>query len=180
MLAAGPSQVEKGMENDPLDEQSVRDIQERLFYFALKSVNCRQTAREITQDTMASLVKVCRDGRVQQPENLGGLAYGILRNKLADHFKAAVNGRQRAHPLDEQVPGGHPDPSVALLQADEHRRLAALVGRLKPIDRAILHLFYFENCPLPEIASRLDSSQAWIALRKHRAIKRLKKWMKET
>jgi len=52
--------------------------------------------------------------------------------------------------------------------------LHALLARLKPADRLVLTLMYFEDCPTREIAERMGWSRAMVKMRAYRARKKLK------
>jgi len=52
--------------------------------------------------------------------------------------------------------------------------LDALLGRLRPADRLVLALQYFEQCSMKEIAQRTGWNVAMVKMRAHRARKKLK------
>ena len=60
------------------------------------------------------------------------------------------------------------DPSEAA------KKLHALLALLKPADRLVLTLMYFEDASLEEIARRSGWNKAIVKMRAHRARKRLR------
>jgi RNA polymerase sigma-70 factor (ECF subfamily) len=54
------------------------------------------------------------------------------------------------------------------------RILDSLLQQLKPKDRLVLTLFYFDQCSMKEIADRMGWSEAMVKMRAYRAKKRLK------
>jgi len=62
-------------------------------------------------------------------------------------------------------------------EAAQH--LHELLAQLRPKERLILSLVYFERCDLKEIASRMGWSVNLVRVRAHRARQKLKKMLEE-
>lgn len=55
------------------------------------------------------------------------------------------------------------------IRLKEHSELWDAVMRLSPTYRTVIHLFYFEDCSIAEIAKILDLSESAVKVRLHRA-----------
>jgi RNA polymerase sigma-70 factor (ECF subfamily) len=156
----------------------VTEIRKRIYHFALKSVKNSEIANDIAQDTMMAFIEAFEKDETRDMKNLTGFAYGILKNKIADHFKLLCRQGNKETQLSENLACDTPDPAASLLLENERRQIAELVLRLKPLDRCILDLYYYQSQSLQEIAARFKRSPKYIAIRKCRAMKKLKKWLK--
>src|SRR2546425_1024452 len=90
----------------------------------------------------------------------------------------AVRPRHRLVPLDSL--GGSESPAVeadalnALVSAAERARVRAALSELRPDDRELLRLCYFEGLTPTELAARLGEPAERIRKRKSRALERLR------
>jgi len=79
--------------------------------------------------------------------------------------------------------GGSNDPAQALdcleQQDNAARRVHAALAQLKEPDRALVHLFYFEELGLPEIEAILKVPQSVLKMRLHRARAKLRQLLGE-
>ena len=73
--------------------------------------------------------------------------------------------RRRTEPLEEALTVAAPEADRAVLEA---------LGRLKPGDRAVLYLFYYEGYTTGEIGALLRISQSAVTTRLQRARQKLK------
>ena len=77
--------------------------------------------------------------------------------------------QRNTQPLDDKL----------VLPAEEDRSLWDAVGKLKPIYRAVIHLYYYEGYNQAEIAGILGISLTAVQTRMQRAREQLKKELKE-
>lgn len=77
--------------------------------------------------------------------------------------------QRNTQPLDDKL----------VLPTEEDRSLWDAVGRLKPIYRAVIHLYYYEGYNQAEIAGILGISLTAVQTRMQRAREQLKKELKE-
>jgi len=165
--------------NRRISDAVIVGIGERLFFFARSKVRNSDVARDLTQVTITALIELVNSERVRKTEHIAALAYRILKNKIADHFKAEARRIKGQVSLDEEFPGDYRDPLELLLQETERLKIAGLLQKLDPLDRSILDQYYFESRSLEEIGLWLDLRPGFVALRKFRAINKIKKWLKE-
>ena len=90
-----------------------------------------------------------------------------IATRVGYRFWQKREKRKRHVPLDgiESLAGREdpPDPSAAAEILDN------LLGRLKPDDRLVLMLHYFEGCSIREIAERTGWNEGVVKMRAHRA-----------
>lgn len=60
------------------------------------------------------------------------------------------------------------------IRLKEHSELWDAVMKLSPTYRTVIHLFYFEDCPIAEIAEILGLSESAVKVRLHRARNKLR------
>ncbi|MBN2318426.1 MAG: sigma-70 family RNA polymerase sigma factor [Acidobacteria bacterium] len=159
------------------EEELLRDLEKKIFYFALKHLSDRETALEITNETLIAFLEVYRSGGARNPDNPGGLAYGIFRNKLANHFRKAKREEQAFRRLAEGEPAERsiPDPLSERRRQEEIRE--ALL-RLNFEDREILVMYFREERSCREISELLGMDAHQVSVRKWRALRKMKKWLR--
>src|SRR5206468_100756 len=70
------------------EEELVNAFEQRVFVMTLSRTRDRETARELCQDVMMSLLKALRGGQLKNAESLPAFVYGIARNLVNNHFRA--------------------------------------------------------------------------------------------
>lgn len=102
--------------------------------------------------------------------------YRIAYNRAAEYCRrqrpfGRLDERCRAV-ADEEVSAERYDPETVV-------RMRHALLRLPPDDRALVTLFYEEECPIAEIAQMMNLSQANVKVRLHRIRGRLRQYMEE-
>lgn len=152
------------------EEELVRTFGPRLLRLLRLWTRDEEAAREILNDTLFTVVRSLRAGRVREPEHLAAFLCGTARN-LARTFQ-----RSRARrPVHEEL---SPDAVVydPRDEMDESGRRALVrdeIGRLAPVDQSILGLVLVEGFNLAEAGQRLGLSHEAARARKSRALRKL-------
>jgi RNA polymerase sigma-70 factor (ECF subfamily) len=100
--------------------------------------------------------------------------YRIARNRAIDHLRRPRH--RRPHVGEQALQSLRAEGHDALLEVaakDRARRLRALVAGLPEPQRSIVHLFYWMERPVDEIARSLDCPVSTVKSHLHRARKRL-------
>jgi RNA polymerase sigma-70 factor (ECF subfamily) len=119
-----------------------------LIKLAFTYVKNRADAEDMIQDVFVSLMK--RTTGFESDEHEKAWLVRVTINKCKNHLKASPN---RLHvPLDEEVSYLPPEQSEVL----------SIVLSLPPKYRTVLHLFYYENYSMNEIAKMLSKRPATI------------------
>lgn len=146
-----------------------------LRIMALRALGDPEAADEVAQETLARTSAALRDGGPADPAKLGAFVAGIARDVIADSLRA----RYRSVPLDvvpdHALPSHDPDPLGALVTAAESERVRAALAALRPRDRELLRLSFFEGLTPTELGARLGERVDRIRKRKSRALERLRR-----
>ena len=138
---------------------------------AMAVVRTRDTdlARDLTQDTILSVLQAMRKGQIRDGDRLEGFVAGVARNVINNYRRRSL--RHPESPLDEDTPAVAVDDDH---DGPERRRLMArALAELSPSDRQVLLLTLVEGLKPGEIARKLGVSADVARTRKSRALKRI-------
>jgi RNA polymerase sigma-70 factor (ECF subfamily) len=125
-----------------------------------------EAARDVVQETWLGAIRGLRG--LREPSQFPAWIYGIATRKCADAIRANTRRRRlEAHATA--------DAEARAVTAEEQIDLAAAVGRLPPIHRAAVHLFYREDLSVEEIASILGVPAGTVKSRLHHAREAIKR-----
>ena len=139
-----------------------------VFAAAYSLLKNREDAEDVVQDCF--LRYYSGEKQFESDAHLRSWLLRVAVNLAKDLLKSA--SRQRSVPL-ELVPGIEAFPS------DESRALFRAVGELPEAYRIVIHLHYYEDYPVREIARVLRLPQATVKTRLFRGRELLKKALKE-
>ncbi len=160
----------------------VRRYEQRVYRVAYRVAGDRALAEEATVEAFYKVWCKARQWRGQgSPE---AWIYRIAVRTTLD----LKRGRQRwwrrkrqASSLTDRDPT--PEPPVALVSNEERTRIASeldrAIGSLREEDRTLVHLYYFEQRSLTEIATILDATGGALKMRLARARQRLRQVLEE-
>jgi RNA polymerase sigma factor (sigma-70 family) len=140
---------------------------------ALSELGDTDAADEVAQETIARVFEALREGRVQNPQSLGGFARGIARHVIVDLIRA----RRWEAPLDntgQDHVSGKEDVLALLVKAEQIDRVRDALTSLTPAEHELIRLSYFEGATCQELATRLHQPAARLRKRKERALERLR------
>lgn len=163
------------------DEQAltllVRRYQRRLYHLTLRVCGDATLAEEATVE---SFYKIWRKAR-QWREETGPDSWicRIAVRTVLDLNRSRKRWRKRTRIAGEDAQrDSTTDPTEGMIESERRDRLADAVDGalrvLKDEDRALVHMYYFENMRLREIAPILDASQDALKMRLARARQKLK------
>lgn len=169
---AGQAALAAGvLAGDPAAEQALAaHYRRRVFLMMLARLRDRDTAEELTQDTMLAVLAALRKGQLRQAESLGAFVHGVGRN-LVNNFVRTRRNRPASVELND-------DLRVAVPHEDfEGAQRVALVrreiGRLEPTDREILLRTLVGGEKPGQIAREMSLSSDVVRARKSRALRRV-------
>ena len=144
----------------------------RVYFLALRDSGSTQDAEDVRAETFLRVFQAIRSGQVHSPVALPAFILGVARNVLLELFAK----RRRAGPA---VPAETVEPAVpshegAFVDRDVRRAVHATLAQLKPRDRAVLRMCFYEDLPTAEIARRLGIAPDRVRLVKSRALKRFR------
>jgi RNA polymerase sigma-70 factor (ECF subfamily) len=159
-----------GRGDSAAEGELAHQFRRRVFVMLLARLRHRDTAEELTQDTLIAVIAALRKGQLRQPSSLAAFVHGTARNLANNHLRARRTCRDEVEFTS--------DLQVAVPPVDfEGAQHTALVRReiavLEPTDRQILWRTLVGGEKPGEIARSLGLSPEVVRTRKSRAVRRL-------
>ena len=159
------------------DAAAVRQI-EKIRRIGMRKLRDRSQIDDFVQETLLRAY-VNRDQLRDAAKFDGWIA--VIALNLAREWNQTFERRKRDEPLDDQ-----PElidwrtPHDAVEEADRAARLRQAMARLRPDERELLRARYLEDASYADLQARYGLSYSAVALRIHRAKKRLRRLLKAT
>jgi RNA polymerase sigma-70 factor (ECF subfamily) len=159
----------------------VRRYEERVFRLAYRVTGDAALAEEAAVETFARLW--AKAGQWRGASRAGTWIYQVALRIALDRRRSRRRWwRLWGAPVPAAAPDPRPDPAESAAVADDRARLErALTDALEQLpgaDRALVHLYYFEQLGLAEIAEVLGASRDALKMRLARARQRLRGLLK--
>ncbi|MBD3300884.1 MAG: sigma-70 family RNA polymerase sigma factor [Candidatus Eisenbacteria bacterium] len=166
------------------DQDAIRQLVERyqrpVYSLVYKAVGNEEDARDLTQEAFVRAIRAL--DRFDPNRPFRNWIFRIASNLAVDHYRRA---RMRTISIDvdaDDESGLHapilvderPTPDRVSDASRLSDRLAALVDRLPPGYRTVIHLRHYEQLAYEEIAEALDIPLGTVKARLHRAHRRLR------
>ena len=154
--------------NEEEFQQIFNQYKNNIYYLALSYTKNTKDAEDIVQNTFLKLYN--RKDNFKDEEHLKRWLIKVTINN-AKSLITSLWFKLR-NPFDEAVYND-------LVTSFEHNDLIDALYSLKKEERLIMHLFYFENYKIKEIALILKQKESTIKVKLHRARLKFKKILKE-
>ena len=138
----------------PTLERAMAEHGKSVFAAAFSLLKCREDAEDVVQDTFLTYYTGKKE--FESEAHLRSWLLRVAVNRAKDLLKAA--SRQRNVPLED-------DPGAAVFPNNESRELFRAVTALPEIYRIAVHLHYYEDYSVREIARILRLPQATVKTR---------------
>lgn len=155
--------------NRAAEEELVLRFRDRVLTMALVRTRDRETARDLTQETMLVVLSAIREDRLHDPSRLAGFICGTARNLISNWIRTR---KRQEDPLDGDPPSFDSNPEDDFENAERARLAKEAIDRLKPEERKILLFTLVDGLAPSEVAGRLGLTQQAVRQRKSRALKR--------
>ncbi|CDS54252.1 RNA polymerase sigma-70 factor, ECF subfamily [Polaromonas sp. CG9_12] len=147
--------------------QWVREHYRFLLRSAWGLTGSRAIAEDVVQDCFTSAWEY--RSQLRQPELARAWLFRIMRRHVLRHV---VPGPQRLDEYYGEFDAAEPQASSERL--DNQRDVVQALGRIAPIHREVLVLFYFDDMPTAQMAEALDIAPGTVLSRLSRAREALK------
>lgn len=150
-------------------DEAVGALAPRVLRYAVARLGDMSLAEDVAQESLAALVRRCRNGGA--PESVEAFVFAIARRRVG----RLVWRRRLWLPLD-QAAGARdagPTPEAMAIGRDDARRMRAALARLSGRDREALLLVALGELTMADAASALGLSVPAVKMRVHRARARL-------
>jgi len=147
----------------------------RFLSFLRKRVGSAADAEDILQDALVR--GLAHAGDVRDEETAVAWFYRVLRNAVADHWRARAADGRRREALARELPAAGPDPAAA---GELCRCFEALLPTLKPEQAALIQAVDLAGRRPVDVAAEQGISPNAAMVRLHRARKALRVRLEET
>ena len=155
-----------------------------VFRIAFVQTKNRAQAEDIQQEVFLALVRY--SDRIQNEQHLKAWLIRVAQNACKKHFRSlwikltvlyddAIYKEQEESSPDMAIPGADAEADAQ----EEAEFVREMVEKLPESSRAVIHLFYYEEMSVREIARALNISEQNVKTRLSRARDKLKKQLEE-
>jgi RNA polymerase sigma-70 factor (ECF subfamily) len=141
----------------------------KVYYLALKHSRSAQDAEDVQSETFLRVLQAIRGNRIRSAPALPAFVLGTTRNVLRELFSRrhqAGNNATDLGSLDLAVP-----PHEELfLDSEVRQAIQQTIVRLKPRERDLLRMHFYEELSPEEIAKRSGIARERVRLVKSRAL----------
>jgi RNA polymerase sigma-70 factor (ECF subfamily) len=155
----------------------VRGYQERIFRLALRMLGDTALADDATARVLEKVW--CKAGQWQGRCSAGTWIHRVAYRTIVDVQRGRQRWSARWRPWPLRLFDPQPEPADRLRQADDSARVHAALAELSPADRALVHLYYFENQGLADIEAVLSVRRDALKMRLARARHKLRELLED-
>jgi RNA polymerase sigma-70 factor (ECF subfamily) len=145
----------------------------KVYYLALRQSRCPHDAEDVRAETFLRVLLAIRGNQIRSAAALPGFILGTTRNVLRELFSRRQQAGDSAADLattDLAVPSHE----KLFLDAEVRQAIEQTIVRLKPRERDLLRMHFYEELPPEEIARRSGIARERVRLVKSRALKRFR------
>jgi RNA polymerase sigma-70 factor, ECF subfamily len=144
----------------------------KVYYLALRESRLRQDAEDVRAETFLRVLQAIRGDQVRSAASLPAFILGVTRNVLNELYAR----RRQAGDVVSPDAAGLAAPSHERLFLDQQVQVAIrkTIERLKPQERTVLRMHFYEELPTEEIARQMSIAPERVRLVKSRALKRFR------
>lgn len=166
-------------------QQLVERYQDLVFTLVLRVLQSREEAEEVTQDVFLKVYN--RLGQFEQRSRLSTWIYTIAYREALDQIRKKKRMLATLSPEDSTLPlvdNTTASPMQSLQEQDMQALVSQALGRLRPEDALVLHLFYLQDHSVQEVAGVTGMTTSNIKTKLHRLREQLRvditpRWRKE-
>lgn len=147
-----------------------RRMAPRIRLFGLRRLRNEDAAADLVQQTMITVLKALREGKLREPARIASFVLGACRMSVLEIHRG---GRRRERLLEQFARDTEawqmPAPPVL-----DHHRLTRCVQRLKERERAVVVMTFYDEQTGGDVARFLGVSETNVRVIRHRAIHHLR------
>jgi RNA polymerase sigma factor (sigma-70 family) len=141
---------------------------DRVYYLGLRLTRSPADAEDIRAETFLRVLYAIRDNQLRSASSLSAYILGTARNVLHE-FRRSRQG-EKIDPSMGSEPSIPPQESI-FFDSDVRKPIEKTIARMKPRERELLRMHYYEELPRAEIARRAGIAEERVRLVKSRALK---------
>ena len=156
---------------DPLNfEEIIEKFGKMVYRVAMADLRQVEDAEDCYQEVFLRYVKQAE--QIESEEHCKAWLLRVTVNCCHDMRRSPHFSRRADLTEELEATLGEEDPNITQFASDE--ALQQLLSKLSPEESRCIHLFYFEQLSINEIAVLGDESKVAVRVRLHRARKKLK------
>ena len=171
VFAASDTDLVARIQNAQVDAEAAlyEKYSARIYYLALRGSRSPQDAEDVRAETFLRVLQAIRGYQVRSAAALAGFILGVMRNVLNELY---ARRRQAGDVVAPEAAGlAAPSHEHLFLDREVHAAIQDTIKRLKPRERAVLRMHFYEELPTEEIAQRVGIAPERVRLVKSRALK---------
>ena len=141
----------------------------KVYYLALRESKSADDAEDVRAETFLRVLTAIRGNQVRSPEALSGFIVGVTRNVLRELYARRSHVETEAD--QNVIEATAPSHEKLFLDHEAQQAVQKVIERLKPRERAVLRMHYYEELPTEVIAERVAIAPERVRLVKSRALK---------
>ena len=142
--------------------------QAKVYYLALRESRSTHDAEDVRAETFLRVLQAIRSSELRSPSALPAFVLGTTRNVLYELFSRR---RRAGKTTDPEVAGlSLPSHEKLFLDSEVQQAIQQTIRRLKPRERDMLRMHFYEELPVDEIARRIGVARERVRLVKSRAL----------
>jgi len=152
----------------------------RVRAFAAYRLHDASQAEDVSQETIRFVLEAVQAGRVRDSNALPGFVFQTARNICLKIIRGKIRHKRamnRLPPVAEEA--GDRDPLLELIDSERQMRVRRALANLGSRDRKLLLVLFVEGISLGDAGRRLGVKDGAVRVRKHRALRRLGKFLGE-
>lgn len=142
--------------------------QAKVYYLALRESRSTHDAEDVCAETFLRVLQAIRGNGLRSPGALPAFVLGTTRNVLYELFSRRRQTGKTTSP--ENAGLSFPSHEKLFLDSEVQQAIKQTIGRLKPRERDMLRMHFYEELPAEEIAKRFGIARERVRLVKSRAL----------
>jgi RNA polymerase sigma factor (sigma-70 family) len=140
----------------------------KVYYLALRESRSPHDAEDVRAETFLRVIQALRDNQLRSPSALPAFILGVTRNVLHELFARRRQTGKTSEP--ENIDLTAPSHEELFLDSEVQKAIEQTFVRLKPREREMLRLHFYDELPTDEIAQRFGIARERVRLVKSRAL----------
>lgn len=171
VLAATDTELVAAIQGGQADSEAVlyNRYSAKVYYLALRDSKSPQDAEDVRAETFLRVLQAIRRNQIRSADALPGFILGVTRNVLRELYARRAQADTIVEP--DQVSLSFPSHERIFLDQEVEVAIQETIARLKPRERAVLRMHFYDELPTEEIARRVAIAPERVRLVKSRALK---------
>jgi RNA polymerase sigma factor (sigma-70 family) len=140
----------------------------KVYYVALRESRSTHDAEDVCAETFLRVLQVIRSKELRSAAALPAFILGTTRNVLYELFSRRRQAGKTTDPEDAGL--ASPSHEELFLDSEVRQAIEQTIGRLKPRERDMLRMHFYEELPPEEIARSFGIARERVRLVKSRAL----------